>query len=298
MKPSIFNRIALPAALLAVGALCPDVHADWGSLQGNNRSAPAQSAPRQQPPVNRAPQPAFRPAPQPQQPAFHQQPQPEIRSEPPPAFHPQPQPQIRTAEPPRQEVQPAPRVQPQIGAPYRQPAVAVDRGREQPQRIDNARASETDRRRMDIDGERRQSFFWSDYHAGMRIDRLPDGYRRFHFRDHDYYYFEGVFYDDEPSGYVVIAPPLDADVPDLPPGAETVVANGTVYYYVDGTFYVQESDGSYVVVAAPIGVTVSELPPDAVQVVINGVAYYQSGGIYYLPVMENGVTAYLTVAQP
>ena len=151
---------------------------------------------------------------------------------------------------------------------------------------------------MDIDGERRQSFFWSDYHAGMRIDRLPDGYRRFHFRDHDYYYFEGVFYDDEPSGYVVIAPPLDADVPDLPPGAETVVANGTVYYYVDGTFYVQESDGSYVVVAAPIGVTVSELPPDAVQVVINGVAYYQSGGIYYLPVMENGVTAYLTVAQP
>jgi len=295
MKHPIFNRITLPAVLLAAGAFCPNLHADWGSLQGNNRNAPAQSAPRQQPQINRAAQPAFHPAAQPQirepepvarpepQPAFHQQTQPEVRPEQPR----EQQPAIRP-EPPRQEVQPVSRDHPQIGAPYRQPAVAVDR----------ARAGESDRRRMDIDADRRQSFFWSDYHSGMRVDRLPDGYRHFRFRDHDYFYFEGVFYDDEPSGYVVIAPPVDADVPDLPPGSETVVANGIVYYYVAGAFYEQQSDGSYVVVAAPIGVTVSELPPDAVETVANGIVYYLADGTYYLPVMQDGVTAYLTVAQP
>jgi len=151
---------------------------------------------------------------------------------------------------------------------------------------------------MDIDDERRQSFFWSDYHRGMHVDRLPDGYHRFRFHDHDYFYYEGVYYDDEPSGYVVVDAPVDADVPDLPPGAETVVVSGTVYYYADGVFYVQQADGSYVVVAAPMGVTVSELPPDAVPVVVNGTEYYQADGTYYMPVMQNGVTAYLTVQQP
>jgi hypothetical protein len=67
---------------------------------------------------------------------------------------------------------------------------------------------------------------------------------------------------------------------------------------VDGTFYVQQSDGSYIVVAAPLGVTVAELPSDATSVVINGIVYYQADGTYYLPVMQNGVTAYLTVPQP
>ena len=151
---------------------------------------------------------------------------------------------------------------------------------------------------MDIDEDRRQSYFWSDYHRGRHVDRLPDGYRRFRFHNRDFFYFEGVYYDDEPSGYVVVDAPVDADVPDLPPGAETVVANGTVYYYADGVFYVQQADGSYVVMAAPMGVTVSELAPDAVPVVVNGMTYYQSDGTYYLPVMQNGVTAYLTVPQP
>lgn len=272
--------------LLAASAFCPNVHAGWGSLQGNNRSAPTQSAPRQQPQINRAPQPQSRePAPvaRPEaRPAFNPQPQPEVRPE--QAREPQP---VARPEAPRQEIQPAVRVQPQIGAP-RQPVVSVDQ----------ARAGEADRRRMDIDADRSQSYFWSDYHSGMRVNRLPDGYRHFRFRDHDYYYFEGVFYDDEPSGYVVITPPVDADVPDLPPGAETVVANGTVYYYVAGTFYVQQSDGSYVVVAPPIGVTVSELPPDAVETVVNGTVYYLTDGTYYLPVMQDGVTAYFTVTQP
>lgn len=263
MKLFILNRITLSATLLVVGAFCPNLHAaDWGSLRGNNRSAPMQSAPRPQPEVRES------------QPVVHA-PEPQIRES---------QPVIRP-EPPRQEVQPA-REQPR----------AVEREQSQP--AARTQAGESDRRRMDIDEDRRQSFFWSDYHRGMLVDRLPDGYHRFRIHDHDFFYYEGVYYDDGASGYVVIDPPLDADIPDLPPGAETVEVNGTVYYYADGAFYVQQPDGSYVVVAAPMGVTVSLLPSDAVPVVINGTTYYQADGTYYLPVMQNGVTAYLTVPQP
>jgi hypothetical protein len=282
MKFSTSNRVTWSIALLAVGAFCPNLHADWGSLRGNNRAAPMQSAPRPQPQVNRAPQVNREPPVNRAQPVVR--PQPPVRETQPIIRQPQP---AARPELPRQEIPPV-REQPPVVEHVPPPQVAVGR----------TRADETDRRRMDIDEDRRQSFFWSDYHKGMRIGTLPHGYHRIHVRNHDFFFFEGVFYDDEPSGYVVVAPPVDADIPDLPPGAETIEANGTVYYYAAGAFYVQQSDGSYIVVAPPMGVTVSLLPPDAVAVVINGTTYYQSDGTCYLPVMQDGVTAYLTVAQP
>ena len=258
MKPQLLDRITCLSLLLAVGASCPNiVHAGWGSIQGNNRSAPAAhaSAPR--------PQPA---APRPEESA----PRPESR----PDVRPEPQPVVRE--------------QPRVDNNIRREPVDVDR----------VRAVQADHQRMDVAAERSQSFAWSDFHAGTRIDRLPDGYRRIGVRGHPYFYFGGIFYDSGPSGYVMIAPPLDAEIPDLPPGTETVVLGDTYYYYAGGAFYVQQPDGSYAVVAAPIGVTVSTLPPDATPVTINGITCYQSDGAYFEPVMENGVTAFLTIQSP
>jgi hypothetical protein len=312
MKFLSLNRIILPVALLALGALCPNLHADWGSLRGNNRSpgAPIQSAPQpaQQPIIRQQQQqPAFRPSQSP--PAFHPAPQPEFHPQPQqqPAFHPQQSPPASHPQPQMPQSQPEIHPQPQSVHPEQQ-RPATPQPHEQtrpsqhfqsaPAQVDRAHAAERDRRRMDVGDERRQSYFWSDYHRGMHINRLPDGYRRFRFHDRVFFYFQGVYYDNEPSGYVVVDAPVDADVPDLPPGAETLDVNGTLYYYADGVFYIQQADGSYVVVAAPIGATVSMLPPDAVAVAINGSVFYQSGGTYYMPVMQNGVTAYLVVPQP
>ena len=132
MKFHSFSRLTLAVTLLAAGTYQLSA-AGWGSLNGNNRSAPSA--------------PAFRPQPQPSH-----APVPPVIHEPAPVIHQEP---VRTPEP-RQEVRPAVRV------PTR--PVAVER----------TRAGEVDRRRMDIDEDRRQSYFWSDYHAGMRIDRLPD----------------------------------------------------------------------------------------------------------------------------
>jgi hypothetical protein len=249
--------VTFAVSLLALGTFCPDLHAGWGSLQANNRSAP-----RAQP---------ARPAPAPRPVARPEAPRPEA------------------ARPER------PVARPENPGVREQPGFA---NQSRPQPVYHTPAGETDRRRMDIDGDRRQSYFWSDYHPGMRIDRLPDGYRRFGLRGHDYFYFGGVFYDGGSSGYVVVAPPIDADVPDLPPGAETIQGpDGNIYYYGGGAFYIQASDG-YEVVAPPLGVTVSDLPPGATATVINGLTYYQAYGVWYQPVFENGVTAYLTVPQP
>ena len=167
-----------------------------------------------------------------------------------------------------------------------------------PVAVESARADQADRQRMDIAPERSQSAYWSGYRPGMTMGRLPDGWRRIGIRGHDYFYFGGIFYDTGPAGYVVIAPPVDADIPELPPDTETVVVGNTVYYYAAGAFYLQQPDGSFIVVAAPIGAVVSLLPPDAVPVIINGTTYYLADGVYYQPIMEDGAVAYLVVPQP
>jgi hypothetical protein len=263
MKISIVRSITLPVGLLTAVVLASSLHAaEYGSIRGNNRSAgPSQPAPRQQPQMVR--QPEERQAPPPARPEEHVQPRPEE--------HPQPQ-----------EAPPRP-------AEHFQPA---------PEQVDRARVEQADARRMDVAPERRQAYFWSDYHRDMHVDRLPDGYRRIGVRGHNYFYFGGVFYDNGPSGYVVIAPPMDAEIPQLPPGAETVVVGNTVFYYVAGAFYLQQPDGGFTVVGAPMGAVVSMLSPDATEVDVNGTGYYQADGVYYLPVMQNGVTAYEVVPQP
>jgi hypothetical protein len=264
MNISILRNITLPVSLLTVAVLASSLHAaQYGSIRGNNRSAgPSQPAPRQQPQMVR---------------------QPEERQAPPPPAHPE------------QYVQPRPEEHPEPQAAQPRPAGHFQPA---PEQVDRARVEQADARRIDTAPERRQSYFWSDYHKDMHVDRLPDGYRRIGVRGHFYFYFGGVFYDNGPSGYVVVTPPMDAEIPELPPGAETVVVGNAIYYYAAGAYYVQQPDGGFTVVGAPVGAVVSMLPPDASEVDNNGTGYYVADGVYYLPVMQNGVTAYEVVPQP
>ncbi len=149
-------------------------------------------------------------------------------------------------------------------------------------------------RHLDIDADRRHSYFWYGYHPGMIINALPPAYTQVYVGGIPYYYDQGVYYEASPSGYVVVAPPPGAVVPSLPPGAEAVAAGSTVYYYAGGAFYLPQPQG-FLVVNPPLGVTVTELPPNATPVIINGMQYYQAGGAYFLPIMQGGVTVYTTV---
>ena len=149
-------------------------------------------------------------------------------------------------------------------------------------------------RHLDFDGDRRRSYFWYDYTPGMIIGTLPSDYSQIYVGGVPYFYDQGVYYQQNPAGYVVVKPPLGAVVAQVPPGAEALPVNGTIYYYAAGTFYVQQPQG-FVVVPPPLGITVTELPPGATPVTLNGVVYYQADGVYFQPMMQNGVTVFMTV---
>lgn len=174
-------------------------------------------------------------------------------------------------------------------------------GREEHRELEAHRRAEIERetherRRWDIDADRRHSYFWFGYHPGMVVNVLPPDYSQIYVSGNPYYYDQGVYYETGPAGYMVVAPPLGAVVPNLPPGAEPVVAGPTVYYYAGGAFYLPQPQG-FVVVAPPMGVTISTLPPGATPIILNGVQYYQANGVYFMPVIQNGVVVYMT-AQP
>jgi len=79
-------------------------------------------------------------------------------------------------------------------------------------------------------------------------------------------------------------------------GAEEIAVGPTTYYYAGGAFYVQQPTG-FAIMPAPLGITVTMLPLGAAPVVIKGTLYYLANSAYYLPVMQGGVTVYVT-AQP
>jgi hypothetical protein len=153
---------------------------------------------------------------------------------------------------------------------------------------------ETERRHVDTEQERHHAFYWSGYYAGVTVGVLPPGYVQTGVGATGYYYYDGVYYRPTTEGnYVVVAPPEGAIVPQLPSGAETIVVGPTTYYYAGWAFYVQQPTG-FAVMPAPLGVTVTMLPPGAAPVVIKGVLYYLANNAYYVPVMQGGITVYVT----
>jgi hypothetical protein len=156
---------------------------------------------------------------------------------------------------------------------------------------------EIEHRHVDTDADRHHAFYWSGFCAGMAVGVLPPGYVQVSVGASGFYYYDGVYYQPTTSGnYAVVAPPVGAIVPQLPSGAEAIAAGPTTYYYAGGAFYVQQPTG-FAITPAPLGVTVTMLPLGAAPVVIKGVLYYLANYAYYLPVMQGGVTVYVT-AQP
>jgi hypothetical protein len=153
---------------------------------------------------------------------------------------------------------------------------------------------EAEHRHVDIEHERAHAFYWSRYSAGMNVAVLPQGYVQVSVGPVGYYYFDGVYYQATTEGnYVVVAPPVGVIVPTVPTGAETMVVGPTTYYYAGGACYLQQPNG-FAVVQPPLGMTVPTLPPGAGTTVINGVLYYVVGNVYYQPIMQGGVTVYVT----
>ena len=162
-----------------------------------------------------------------------------------------------------------------------------ERGRHEDERV-------VERRHLDIEAERRHAFYWAGFHPGLAVGVLPPGYVQVSVGAAGYYYYDGVYFQPTPAGsYVIVAPPVGVIVPQLPDGAEAIAVGPTTYYYAGGAFYLQQPTG-FAAVPAPLGVTVTGLPSGATPVTINGAVYYVAGPTYFLPVMQAGVTVYVT----
>lgn len=152
-------------------------------------------------------------------------------------------------------------------------------------------------RNFDAEVNRGYGHYGGRHPRGFIVPVLPFGFSTFYIGGVPYYYSDGDYYQQGPSGYTVVDPPDGAATGEIPSGSVPIDVGGQTWYYLDGTFYEPQGSG-YAVAVPPMGVMVPELPSGAAQIDRNGNVYYQSGDVYYQPVMQNGVTMYVTVAPP
>lgn len=103
---------------------------------------------------------------------------------------------------------------------------------------------------------------------------VPHGGYEIHHHGGTYWYHGGQWYRPHGGISIVVAAPLGAYVPVLPPFYSTVWWRGLPYYYADNTYYLWNSGvGKYEVVAAP-----SELETAAVAPVAEELFIYPKDG--------------------
>lgn len=74
-----------------------------------------------------------------------------------------------------------------------------------------------------------------------------------------YYYLEGTYYQETPSGYVMVSAPRGAIITTLPERHKVIVYDNTDYYYYNSAYYVKQPIG-YTVVTPPPSVVSSNAP--------------------------------------
>lgn len=101
-------------------------------------------------------------------------------------------------------------------------------------------------------------------HYGKVVAATPAGYRTIWAGGVEYFYHRGVYYRKQPSGFVVVRPPIGVIIASLPIGFITFAVGGSAYYYYGGVYY-REVPSGYIVVEAPPGAVVVEEPPVVVR---------------------------------
>jgi len=86
---------------------------------------------------------------------------------------------------------------------------------------------------------------------GYVVRRLPERRHHIHYRDRNYFYLGGVWYQPSGASYIVTRPPIGIRVSVLPPYYTTVWFGGIPYYYANDVYYVWRPDLNIYEVAAP-----------------------------------------------
>ena len=76
---------------------------------------------------------------------------------------------------------------------------------------------------------------------------LPLGFACLFLGGLEYAYWEGMYYQRAPNGYVVVPAPVGAVVTTVPDGCQQVVVDGTLYCLINGVTYMRTAYGYQVV---------------------------------------------------
>lgn len=72
---------------------------------------------------------------------------------------------------------------------------------------------------------------------GAVVPQLPPGAEPIQVGPTTFYYAGGAFYVQQPQGFLVVTPPPGISVTTLPPGATPVNINGVMLYQADGAYF-------------------------------------------------------------
>jgi len=105
---------------------------------------------------------------------------------------------------------------------------------------------------------------------GHFVHDLPLGFACLFLGGLEYAYWEGMYYQRAPNGYVVVQAPVGAVVSGVPDGCQQVVVDGTLYYLINGVTYMRTAYGYQVVPMPSVLVPrVVTAPPQPQTTIIN-----------------------------
>ncbi len=157
---------------------------------------------------------------------------------------------------------------------------------------------------VEIDREGRTLYVIVDAPLGALVDALPKQAIEYKEGAEKVYQFGETFYvkttdDAGKTGYIVTTPPASEviEVDQMAEDTITMDVNGTVYYYIEGAFYLPDKESSenvYGVAEPPLGGKVMIPPDGSVTFTEDGTTYYQFDNVF-LTQRDGG---YVIVAEP
>ncbi|MGY6743095.1 MAG: DUF6515 family protein [Cecembia sp.] len=111
----------------------------------------------------------------------------------------------------------------------------------------------------------------------------------------EYHYVDGVFYQKDDEGYVVVPAPIGAEVSRIPENFERVEVGENEYNFYWGGAYFEETANGFRVVPPVAGTLVENLSEGGEEVKIGDRTLIRFGETYYQPVQVNGRNMYEVV---
>lgn len=111
----------------------------------------------------------------------------------------------------------------------------------------------------------------------------------------EYHYVDGVFYQKDDEGYVVVPAPIGAEVSRIPDNFERVEVGENEFNFYWGGAYFEETANGFRVVPPVAGTLVENLSEGGEEVKIGDRTFIRFGETYYQPVQVNGRNMYEVV---